>query len=154
MMNIDICAINLSDGDEIAAACAVERANLCTAWSEAAIKECEKSDSIRYLVAKDGGVVGICSFALVFGEGQLINIAVAKTYQRSGIGSMLLEAAIKMAADNEAEQLSLEVEADNTKAIDFYKKHQFVIAGTRKSFYGEGRDAVCMIKSITKEKRV
>ena len=149
-MNIAINEINISDGQEIAAACAIERANLCTAWSEAAIKEIENSDSIKYLVAKNDNIIGICSFALVFGEGQLINIAVSDSYQRIGVGSMLLDAAINMAIEHNAEQFSLEVEADNSTAIAFYKKHHFEIAGKRKNFYGNGQDAVCMIRNLTK----
>lgn len=149
-MNIEIREINISDGEEIAAACAIERANLSTAWSEAAILECEHSDTIKYLIAKDGGIVGICSFALVVGEGQLINIAVTKSYRHKGIGSMLLEAAIKMAEDAKAEQFTLEVEAYNAKAIEFYKKHQFNIYLVRKDFYSIGTDAICMMKSLTK----
>lgn len=151
MMNIKVCEINISDGKEIAAACAIERANLCTAWSEKAIIECQNNSTIKYLVAKCDHVVGICSFALVYGEGQLINIAVAEGFKRIGVGSMLLEAAIDMAVTGEAEMFTLEVEADNTKAISFYEKHQFVVAGRRKNFYGQGRDAICMIRNIKKD---
>ena len=147
-MNIAICEINQSDGNEVAAACAIERANLCTCWSEDAIKQTKGSDSIRYLVAKDEKIVGICSFALVFGEGQLLNIAVMDEYRRLGVGSMLLKAAIDIAKSKNAEQFSLEVEADNESAIAFYKKHHFDIAGRRKNFYGNGRDALVMIKII------
>ena len=147
-MDITIREINLSDGEEIDAAYAIERANLCTAWSEQAIGECNNSESIKYLVAEIERIVGICSFALVLGEGQLINIAVFEDYQRLGIGSMLLETAIKMASISGAEQFSLEVEADNTKAIAFYEKHQFNIAGRRTNIYGTGRDAICMIRNL------
>lgn len=149
---IEISEINFSDGEEIAAAYAIERDNLRTGWSKVAIKDCEHSVAIKYLVAKSDGIVGICSFVLAFGEGQLINIAVKDVVQRMGIGSMLLETAISMAVQHKAEQFSLEVGAHNAKAIAFYQSHQFDIVGRRKNFYGESQDAICMIRNLTKSK--
>ena len=133
----------------VTSAAALESECLKTAWSEKSIGECIGNSSIRYLVATIGKeLAGTCSFCLVFGEGQLINLAVGKNFRRHKIGSGLLEAAINEAIGENAEIFVLEVEPDNDAAISLYSSFGFEVSGRRKSFYPDGSDALCMIKKL------
>lgn len=137
--------------DESHYAAEVEKQCLNTSWSEIAIKEGRNNPAFKYLVAKENqSLIGICSFYIVCGEAQLINIAVLPNHRRKGIGGLLLETAIDIANKNNAKQFSLEVEKLDFKAISFYERYGFFVVGERKNFYGKEKDAVNMIKMLEK----
>lgn len=56
----------------------------------------------------------------------LDQIVVAPEHWRSGVGAALLTAAKRISPDG----LDLDVNTDNTRAIAFYLKHGFAVAGT------------------------
>ena len=59
----------------------------------------------------------------------LDQIVVAPEHWRSGIGAVLLEEARRISPHG----LDLDVNVDNARAIAFYKKHGFTIAGPGKN---------------------
>ena len=82
-----------------------------------------------FLVAEEGGrIVGH-----VFANGRrlppltLSRLYVLPSFQRRGIGSALLEAAI--ARHPRAESIRLEVQADNPKGLAFYRREGFEAVG-------------------------
>lgn len=135
--------------ERVEAAAALEKENLKTAWSEKSIEDCIGSESLRYITASvDEVLAGICSYSLVCGEGQLINLAVAEQFRRHKIGGGLLGAAIADAVNHKAENFTLEVEPDNKGAIALYESFGFETVGRRKNFYPDGSDAICMTKKL------
>ena len=132
--------------EDVAAAAEIER-ELRTAWSEEAIAGCLADGAIRYITAKkEGRVVGVCSFVASV-DAQIINIAVAGEHRGGGVGKALMSAAQDTAMQRGAASLTLEAQ-ENTAAVGFYEHLGFTINAKRKNFYGEGKDAVCMIKFI------
>lgn len=135
--------------ERVGAAVALEKESLKTAWSEKSIESCIGSESLRYITAAvDEVLAGICSYSLVCGEGQLINLAVAERFRRHKIGGALLDAAIADAIESGAEIFTLEVEPDNKGAIALYESFGFETVGRRKNFYPNGSDAICMMKKL------
>ncbi|WP_128896752.1 GNAT family N-acetyltransferase [Longirhabdus pacifica] len=63
-----------------------------------------------------------------------LGLMVNPKYQRNGIGSKLLETVIDL-ADNwlHLYKIELEVDVDNEKAIQLYKKYNFEMEGTRRA---------------------
>lgn len=57
------------------------------------------------------------------------NIAVCKSFRKSGIGRLLLEAAERWAQDKSLIGLSLEAQNDNVIACRFYEKEGFMLGG-------------------------
>jgi ribosomal-protein-alanine N-acetyltransferase len=85
----------------------------------------------------------------VSGEGDITNVAVLPEYRRLGIGSILIEAVIKKAAELELSLLTLEVRRSNTVAQSLYSKYGFEVIGERKRYYSDNReDALIMTKEL------
>jgi len=89
-------------------------------------------DSLSFFgVAKDGNkIVGMCNTTKY--KGGVVNIVrlhVSPHYQRQGIGSQLINEAIKTFP--KASKIDLEVEKQNYRALAFYKKHGFKKVGKK-----------------------
>lgn len=65
--------------------------------------------------------------------GFITNISVVDEYQRCGIASNLMKNAIEFGKKNAFVQLILELNVDNEKAINLYKKNDFTTAGKNKN---------------------
>ncbi|MDO5397330.1 MAG: ribosomal protein S18-alanine N-acetyltransferase [bacterium] len=117
-------------------------------WSEKAFEDEVNNKLAHYFIARDGGkIVGYAGFWEVCGEGDITNIAVDAEYRRQHIGSMLIKALIKEAADMNTELLTLEVRRSNIAAQGLYKKYGFKEIGIRKGYYSDNReDALIMAR--------
>lgn len=75
---------------------------------------------------------------------ELHRIVVDPAYRRNGVGDALLTAGTAAALAAEAEEMLLEVRADNTAAVNLYARHGFREIARRSGYYGAGVDAVIM----------
>lgn len=76
-----------------------------------------------------------------------LSITVLRDYWGRGVGSMLMEMMIDFSRESGTEVISLEVRADNERAIALYKKYGFETIGLYKKFFkinGEDHDAYLM----------
>lgn len=107
-----------------------------TPWSlDALTKELLDSKAI-YIVAKLGNkVVAFGGMWIVFDEADVTNIAVHPEYRGQSFGDIIVENLIKTAKEQNATSMTLEVRVSNVAAINLYKKHNFIIEGTRKNLY-------------------
>lgn len=80
------------------------------------------SETVLFVDDDTGRIVGF--MALI--ESYLAALFVAPSHQGRGIGSRLLELAVRMHPD-----LDLTVYAQNTRAVRFYRRHGFVCAQRR-----------------------
>lgn len=91
-----------------------------------------KSKAFFFAVAKaDKKIVGMCN-AILNSKGDIINIQrihVSPYYQRRGIGSGLMQEALKHFS--KAKKIDLEVEKQNFRALAFYKKLGFKEVGKK-----------------------
>ena len=71
-----------------------------------------------------------------------LGIAVAKAEWGKGIGSSLMNVIIEYARKNGIEIISLEVRADNTRAIHLYKKFDFKSIGIMPAFFKIGSEYI------------
>lgn len=87
-----------------------------------------------WLFQDEGQDCGICS--LVFGKGRMDHVAtimslgVRKDFQGKGLGRKILQDVIDFAKTKQAKRIELIVEADNPKALQFYKNMGFNVEGT------------------------
>ncbi len=63
------------------------------------------------------------------------NMGVLEKYQGFGIGSMLIDAAIKYGQSNNFKEIQLEVYSNNLVALNLYKKKGFLIVKQKPSRY-------------------
>ena len=79
-------------------------------------------------------------------------MAVLPEYRRQGIAKQLIEEMLRLSAEKGCQVCELEVNTENTPAVELYKKCGFEVAGIRKNFYRRSRynsrDAYTMTKSL------
>lgn len=113
-------------------------------WSAAEFAALCASPGTRLLAAAEG-------FALLrvtAGEAELLTLAVAPAARRRGLGARLLAAALTAAGDAGADEIFLEVAADNAAARALYADAGFAAVGQRPAYF-DGTDAVVMRRALT-----
>lgn len=68
---------------------------------------------------------------------EIHDIAAAPAYQGKGIGAAMLNFILDMAAQEKVTEIFLEVRASNSRAINFYKKFNFIEKDCRKNYYNQ-----------------
>jgi ribosomal-protein-alanine N-acetyltransferase len=121
-----------------------DRWSAATYWSELG-----QLDTRHYLVAVDGerirGYAGLCDYP---DEAFVQTLAVAPDAQGEGLGGRLLQALLDEAARRRQSRVSLEVRADNDRAIGLYERFGFRRAGVRRGYYSpSGTDALVMMRT-------
>lgn len=120
------------------------------AWSAATVAEAlsgatHEGATLTFLVADvDGTVAGYAALDVLADVAELQRIAVAPSYRRSGVGGLLLDAAVTQAHKEGSDRMLLEVRADNAPALSLYADRGFVEIDRRPRYYRDGTAAVVM----------
>jgi len=69
----------------------------------------------------DGEIIGYALMMIVLDEAHLLNLSIAKAYQKQGLGRLLLEHMIQIARQYKAANMFLEVRPSNISAIALYE---------------------------------
>jgi len=95
--------------------------------------------------------IGFTSMWVMADEAHITNIAVRQSYQRQGIGELLLMSIIDLAIELKASIVTLEVRVSNLLAQSLYHKYGFAQVDLRRNYYTDNReDALFMsAESIT-----
>jgi ribosomal-protein-alanine N-acetyltransferase len=101
--------------------------------------------------AKDGNEGEIAGFIVAYGgpNGHVITIDVDAAARRSGVGSLLLQAAEDRLRAAGSRAVGLETAVDNLPALAFYKRHGYSVVRTWPRYYSNGVDALVMKKEFT-----
>lgn len=114
-------------------------------WPQQAFLDELGEPSRVWWVAHDAGrIVGYAGGAVVAGELQVEDVAVAPERRREGVASRLLGRVAYDAQMLGATSATLEVEAGNAAAEGLYARLGFAEAGRRPGYYGAGHDALVM----------
>lgn len=81
-------------------------------------------------------------------EAEIISIGVAPIARRTGTASALMQMVERDVKQLGSKTIFLEVDEENTPAIELYKKSGFATAGTRPHYYENGHNAIIMKKEI------
>lgn len=113
-----------------------------------------------FIVAEENGKIagyimcrietGISNFKLlgIAKKGHVISIAVLPEHHREGIGSALMQEAMKAMVNYKAKECYLEVRTSNLSAVNLYRKIGFEVARTAKGYYADGEAAKVMAKKL------
>jgi len=115
------------------------------AWSQAQVAEEVASPAHVVVVAErdDGGaVIGYGCLSMAGDVADLLRIAVAPEFRRSGVASQVLRALHDRATG--ADRVLLEVASSNVGAQAFYAAHGYAEISRRRRYYASGDDAVVM----------
>ena len=117
--------------------------------------ERELTDSQRICIGvidiENQKLLGLCSAWLVIDEIQITSIAIHPSFQRKGLGKLLLSDLIKRTNSLLTNHIYLEVKDTNEPAKAFYKSMGFKIVGNRSDFYKDGSNAIIFTKQINKK---
>ena len=80
--------------------------------------------------------------------GHIVTIDVIPSARRSGVGSLLLEAAEKELRTAGSRAVGLETAVDNLPALAFYKRHGYHVLRTWPRYYSNGVDALVLRKEL------
>ncbi len=103
-----------------------------------------------FVVSQGGAAVGT---AIVLWRknatvGRLYSIVLDPAYQGKGLAQRLLAACERAAREEGCTRLSLEVRADNARAIRFYEREGFRALETLPAYYEDGTDGLKMWKRV------
>jgi ribosomal-protein-alanine N-acetyltransferase len=112
--------------------------------------ELSQPDTRRYLVAEAAsGIVGYAGLMCIEPIADVQTIAVVPEFEGRGIGSALLTRLIGEAGRRGAQDVLLEVRADNPRAQQLYLRFGFEQIHVRRGYYRDGVDALIMRLQLT-----
>jgi ribosomal-protein-alanine N-acetyltransferase len=134
--------------DDVPQVHAIEQATFPLPWSLADFTyEMTSNPVARYVVAEQEGVLlGFAGAHIILDEGHITNVAVIKEARGHGLGRLLMDALMQLAANLGARYLTLEVRASNAAAVALYQSFGFIKVSVRKKYYEDnGEDALLMV---------
>ena len=120
-------------------------------WTEQIFSDCIRVGYLCWMASRTDTVVGHAVISITPGESHMLNLSIAKTYQGNGYGKQFIEFLIRIAGENQAETMLLEVRPSNIAAINCYNSSGFNEIGCRKDYYPapDGReDALLFARHI------
>ena len=106
----------------------------------------------HYLVYLDNNkIIGFINYYDIYDRLEIANFNVLDSYQDQGIGNKLIKKVMELSKDKV--NITLEVRADNDKAIHIYEKYGFVKKAIRKNYYN-GVDGILMEKILMDKKDI
>jgi len=116
-------------------------------WSRGNFSDSLTSGYPAWVLLHGAKIIGYALMMMVLDEAHLLNLSIAKTYQKQGLGRLLLEHMIAIAKKHSAANMFLEVRPSNISAIALYENIGFNEMAIRRGYYPahNGReDAVLM----------
>lgn len=100
-----------------------------------------------YIYIENNRILGFINYDILYERAELLYIAVIEEAQNKKIGSKLLEFMIKNCRKKNIQNITLEVNVENKKAIALYEKYGFQKVAIRKNYY-QGIDGILMEKEL------
>ena len=143
MIDITFAPLSREHLDDMAE---IEQLCFSMPWSRAMLADELVNDYAVYYVAEQAGrVAGYAGMHTLFDEAHITNIAVRPELRRMGVGGLLLDKLIRVAALGGVKTVTLEVRESNVGAIALYSKKGFLPAAIRKGYYDlPNEDAILM----------
>lgn len=116
-------------------------------WTRGNFNDSLNSGYSAWVLEKNNEMIGYALLMMVMDEAHLLNLSIAKPYQKQGLGRYLLEHMLQIARNHHALNMFLEVRTSNISAIALYENVGFNEMAIRRNYYPAktGReDAVLM----------
>jgi len=108
----------------------------------------ENPISEHFVILKENEIVGYIVFWITFESSTICKVGILPKYQKHGLGTLLMNKMYEVLKKNEVETSTLEVSLINKNAIKFYLSHGYNEVVIKKDYYGEGIDALYMMKVL------
>lgn len=128
-----------ADVDEV---WALERSVFPYPWSRANFADSVQSGYDGWTVRDAGGeLAGYYLLMYALDEAHLLDVAVAASRQKQGLGRRLLDRITARARGHGMRSILLEVRPSNVRALAVYQRYGYVQIGRRKGYYPAGAGA-------------
>lgn len=97
-------------------------------------EEEEKKGMTIYIAEKDNKAIGKVHVELISGNGGIYGLGVLPKYRSQGFGRAILKLAIEKLREHNANEIMLQVEAENSNALNLYKSCGFMETSTMDYF--------------------
>lgn len=138
--------------DDIPAVVEIERASFGDPWSEGTFRDLLTLSHAIFLVATEGARPVVCGYviaAVVAGEAEVLNLAVARDARGRGLGGRLLDAGLGGVRERGAREVFLEVRESNAAALALYSSRGFSALTRRARYYRNPvEDALVLQRAI------
>ena len=137
-----------ADSEDVSSILELERKRIGESLGLEEVSESILGEGYICLVAKEETqLIGYVLASIAPPEAEIYSIAVDETYEGHGIGKKLIQALEVELKKLGIDQVLLEVEEGNSRALRLYSGAGFVEYRRRKGYYGI-HDAICMRKEI------
>lgn len=116
-------------------------------WTRGNFSDSLSSGYSAWVLVWNEQIIGYSLMMMVLDEAHLLNLSVAKDFQKQGLGRLLLENMAGIAKNNHMANMFLEVRPTNISAIALYENMGFNEMAIRRAYYpaADGReDALLM----------
>jgi ribosomal-protein-alanine N-acetyltransferase len=104
-------------------------------WTRGNFSDSLSSGYSSWVLMLNDQIIGYSLMMLVLDEAHLLNLSVAKPYQKQGLGRTLLEHMVSIAKSNQMANMFLEVRPSNISAIALYENMGFNEMAVRRGYY-------------------
>ena len=101
----------------------------------------------KVAIYEDEKIMAMVSYSIIYERAEINYIVTFPEFRQKGIAEKLLEFVITNSVSLKCNSISLEVDINNTSAINLYLKKGFKKKAIRKNYY-QGNDAYLMIKEL------
>ena len=88
-------------------------------------------------------IIGFLNFTHMYEKIEIVNINILDSYKGKGYSKLLMNSLLNYKEENNVENITLEVNKENSIAINLYKSYGFKEVGIRKRYYN-GIDGILM----------
>ena len=129
----------------------IELASYDYPWTPGNFADSLKAGYSMWVHEADSEVIGYYVMMAAAGEAHILNLTIAPSWRRHGLGRDLLNHCLACACDHHTESVYLEVRTSNTAAIALYHSSGFSDLAVRRAYYPShnGReDALIMTREL------
>lgn len=101
----------------------------------------------KIAIYQDKDIIGVISYSIIYERAEINYIVVTDNNRKKGIGTELLNYALKDIINSNVKTVSLEVLEENIPAVNLYLKNGFIKKAIRPNYYGN-KNAILMIKDL------
>jgi ribosomal-protein-alanine N-acetyltransferase len=134
---MSVTGVRRAKATDVRSIIAIERESFSDPWGMKEFESALASPQTIFFVADDAAenLAGYVIALAVADECEILNLAVAQSKRRTGLGATLLDSALESAASRGAEQFYLEVRESNEPARRLYASRGFNEISRRKRYY-------------------